>query len=774
MADFFNSTPPWSPLSSSMSKAERVLGPADAVGNIWHPNKMDTCPRRRLQKRLSLTSLKNFGQKHTWPGDNAHSRTSSPVQGTPEPDNVNSGNGKTVHLSSSLSTLRAFYNPSTSPLAISQQTSNSSARDMALRKGYPTIVSPLRTTSLQGDDMIVSEPKPKPDSKTTEPRTRRSPIDFSALFPRSRVTSSPSDALASPISGSDSPLSQGSTPQTASPSRRRWRGWNTKKAVGVREGVPDPEHVRDQAILARNFELVTGKVGLEKRYEVQNWLDDAEMEDEAEFQGEKDGFSSFARRQSNQPQMDKPTSDESDLSVVTLTSTISIEAAQSAITQSTQPSRSSIRRSALKDPSSKSQKPYNDLHNQSVLTLSSSDESDNESKGLSVGRKNSVRFKGDSQSPPGSQNAHSWLATGSAATSISEMPAKRLPLSGHNSALFRMPTTPRSGQSSMPEEWPLKSPIESKTISIPPRDSSKQNNPTLRQSASTLKIHVPPLASSSNRNRMSRIMAVTKEEEKLLEAMREKRASMRQAGVAEGYSFAISQALVSAEPRPKTADASEPHSRSNSSSFFDVSMPFFPNPPSTVAPPAKLPLHLPRATLSIDDIRLHMDSPYAPVIDAKSLLPATLPTPRNSFLLTQQPPVPSTNILQGSAFGGRVSSGRASTTDLMPSPTISQGTSHGLPLTPPPDARDTPQGLLVTGLGVTGVETKPECTRLNSRRESGYPSSGNRAEAEMWQIKPITTGFNILDEAEPCRTGCQAVMPNEEEELARWVVQAII
>jgi hypothetical protein len=55
----------------------------------------------------------------------------------------------------SSSTLRSYYDRQKSPLAISQQTSESSARDLALRKGYPPVVAPmLRSPLLQVESAV--------------------------------------------------------------------------------------------------------------------------------------------------------------------------------------------------------------------------------------------------------------------------------------------------------------------------------------------------------------------------------------------------------------------------------------------------------------------------------------------------------------------------------------------------------------------------------------------------------------------------------------------
>lgn len=60
-------------------------------------------------------------------------------------DNTNSLRSRRIKLYGSNSTLNSYYDAQKTPLAISQQTSDSSRRDFALRKGSPTVVKPPPT-----------------------------------------------------------------------------------------------------------------------------------------------------------------------------------------------------------------------------------------------------------------------------------------------------------------------------------------------------------------------------------------------------------------------------------------------------------------------------------------------------------------------------------------------------------------------------------------------------------------------------------------------------
>ena len=80
----------------------------------------------------------------------------------------------------SSSTLRSFYDPQKTPLAVSQQTSNSSARDFALRKGCLPVVSVDKPFSRSSQCQEIV------DSATLDSAKKASPLrfDLSMLFPK--------------------------------------------------------------------------------------------------------------------------------------------------------------------------------------------------------------------------------------------------------------------------------------------------------------------------------------------------------------------------------------------------------------------------------------------------------------------------------------------------------------------------------------------------------------------------------------------------------------
>jgi hypothetical protein len=110
-----------------------------------------------------------------------------------------------LHPQTSNSTMRSHYDAKSSPLSISQQTSDSAVRDMALRRGKP----PIATDYINHDNVaspvspaIRDEARRKEERKSKPPR-----LDLSKLFPKPRGGdgASFSNALLSPNKMVNSP-----------------------------------------------------------------------------------------------------------------------------------------------------------------------------------------------------------------------------------------------------------------------------------------------------------------------------------------------------------------------------------------------------------------------------------------------------------------------------------------------------------------------------------------------------------------------------------------
>jgi hypothetical protein len=139
-----------------------------------------------------------------------HQKASSQLLGNQNDESSQDSESRTDQTTQSLrgyrssSTLRSFYDPQKIPLSVSQQTSNSSARDFALRKGCPPVVStekPISQSPRWRKTLDVSTPK---STKTGLIR-----LDLSMLFPKPssrhdrlippQIGGGPSDAVSGPL-----------------------------------------------------------------------------------------------------------------------------------------------------------------------------------------------------------------------------------------------------------------------------------------------------------------------------------------------------------------------------------------------------------------------------------------------------------------------------------------------------------------------------------------------------------------------------------------------
>lgn len=128
-----------------------------------------------------------------------------------------------LNYQASSSTLRSYYDPKKSSLLVSQQTSASAVRDMALRKGYP----PVPDTRGRNNNVYVRSESPlrhdeEPQSYGANHPGRQPPrLDLSKLFPKPMKPSnsnllSPNKFVSSPsqlsLASDYNPRNQGSGP----------------------------------------------------------------------------------------------------------------------------------------------------------------------------------------------------------------------------------------------------------------------------------------------------------------------------------------------------------------------------------------------------------------------------------------------------------------------------------------------------------------------------------------------------------------------------------
>lgn len=495
--------------------------------------------------------------------------------------------------SESSSTSRSYYDPLKSPLAISQQTSASSARDMALRKGCKPVASPnsqgltdaIACPAVSGEDYKYD----KLDCSKTPPQ-----LDLSTLFPKP-VSLKSGAPLPQAVIKSPSQISLASSSQ-------RWVPTNRHTLVGQdRTKIKDYNPKGDEVDLKDVLRMDEHKVKMNAKRPnngAMNWFGGLE-EDDNEFDAifpsactvhalpedprdsVKAGLEEVSKdlrlrqRKSSisdphrRPSTSRPTlSFRLDPAVAYAPTTYPRDSLQSSGLRSTASSVS--RRSKRSGLGNRISLSAMDLINQSVLVLSSS--SDDEIEQSAPRRRARIRDSievVDIGEEPLVYSAETMKAS-------KPRPVVRV-LSGRASnprwlaavpPIPKMPETPQLHQRTSSKKWgaEIKSKITSmkvvddKDIKLKLASMKIIGDPSSSAehsiaSRSSTKVH-RSATHKGDYTRGSKMMAVTEEEEKLLEAMRKKRASIRKVDFAEGFHEAL-QLRGDVEPskRPKTSSA---------------------------------------------------------------------------------------------------------------------------------------------------------------------------------------------------------------------------
>ncbi|KAI4281174.1 MAG: hypothetical protein L6R38_003914, partial [Xanthoria sp. 2 TBL-2021] len=251
-----------SPFTDPGSKAERVLGTLDPAPSSTKAS------RKALRKKPSFMSvtisdaesdsaardgfpfpgMPDSRGSSRRPSYNLRNQSSSPIlgqrftKGSPGTDSMSDKSSPRPHFYGSSSTLRSYYDPARSPLSISQQTSASSARDMALRKGQPIISSPLSQDASTDISPAAIEDEQKPASNPA-PAHNPTRLNLSDLFPQPHLSTGPILSV-DEVSKSPTQLSYPTSPQCGSAGRPNW--WKRRKAKESKskEAKPSPDDPR--------------------------------------------------------------------------------------------------------------------------------------------------------------------------------------------------------------------------------------------------------------------------------------------------------------------------------------------------------------------------------------------------------------------------------------------------------------------------------------------------------------------------------------------------
>lgn len=518
-------------------------------------------------------------------------------------DNTSIATAPPARRTESLSTLRSHYDSAKVPLPVSQQTSDSSARDMALRKGFPPISSPSefrKVNSYKSTDFIAPHSRNlSVDSKVSSgsklsgnsikrindmPRRRPSTTDRPTLFPDANRTAS--HAVSPPLA-----LIGSSVPKSLPPNLRTTRlKWWQRKASSPKVSPPIP--VEDVANREEPFgnKFSSMKVNVKKPRAgakgPRNWFDD--LEDEEQIPEDL-----------HQPTIGNSDHPLSILEIISPDAHPPNVSRKSSLSIGNQQAGSFSRKlssryeSASKNPTVMPSSPINNPRSIPNSPQAKSIQSATSSKGShlrmdlqveSFLELSSSEDEGEVSAPSGAcapYRCHRIRGSIERASYNKEVlvgSAQLVQPVKLRSTTNRTSSRPLSKRSISSEVVPPVPKIPDRSIKLVQRTSSTRwrelmdekaasTESTVDSGASSLTDKANPRKGHSSRTkkkssiRGSKLMKVTSEEEKLLEAMRDKRASIRQDDFEKGFKTAMQ--LQDIVARPKTAGADGRSSRSS-------------------------------------------------------------------------------------------------------------------------------------------------------------------------------------------------------------------
>lgn len=549
---------PMSPRGSGLSKAQRILGTESDLNIDLHSPTRDDHPWMQPGSRSSGMSISisestqsihegasvHEYQNEQWDRESGVLPRNTPRYGKASSNSLGQRNvdDGTTSISSRLrnedssSTLKSYYDKQKSPLAISQQTSASSARDLALRKGFPPVIS--RSPLLQVESALdpfdeqfsakakYAERKEDPVENSSKKKPAR--LDLSMLFPRSKR-----HGLLTPSPSSTSTNASRDTTNSES-GRRKLKKTSSKESMQSQHhsirSTKSNEPYRGQTkstsnSVSNHYENVPARSPRMDRIPESHALDTG-------LKGDHNGI--------------KPTLSRDPYLVSSESQSFSWRNVRASLVsppwESSSAASISSRNTKTSRHTNSSILSSSDLQEKSVLSLSSDSEederSDREASGLTKPVNQDDRRKSEkareSSTPDRDHGHHSSQQPGG----LTARSQNRKASGNKETAFLEVPS--RSSHPRMSAAWSY-SETEMANAPIPPREhrraSSKGKKASRTSSAMQPEISslqpTPPLSPSSVEfrqvsDRSSRFMAVTKQEEALLEALRQKRARMRE------------------------------------------------------------------------------------------------------------------------------------------------------------------------------------------------------------------------------------------------------
>ncbi len=197
--------------SHNTSKAQKILGTAGDL-NIDSPvrerdDNISWSSFRRpssggmsvaISESTQADDLSYASNNCNWDGESyggeLRTKASSTLLGHRYQDEISTDTSsirRKLHTEHSSSTLRSYYDRQNSPLSVSQQTSASSARDLALRKGFPQVTqypgSPLlQTDCMDPEETYYDTPQTPKSAVSQSSKKKPARLDLTRLFPKPR------------------------------------------------------------------------------------------------------------------------------------------------------------------------------------------------------------------------------------------------------------------------------------------------------------------------------------------------------------------------------------------------------------------------------------------------------------------------------------------------------------------------------------------------------------------------------------------------------------
>ncbi|KAL8734670.1 MAG: hypothetical protein Q9166_001326 [cf. Caloplaca sp. 2 TL-2023] len=557
-----------SPFTDPGPKAERVLGTLDPTSSSNLSNKASRKALRKKPSFMSITiseaesdsavrdgfpfpGMPNSRGSSRRPSYNLRNQSSSPllgdrfIRGSPGTDSMTDKSSPRPHFYGSSSTLRSYYDPARSPLSISQQTSASSARDMALRKGHPTISSPLSHDALREISPAAIDDDERP---ATDPSSGKTParLELSDLFPKPHISTGP---ILSPDEVSKSPtqLSYQSSPPSGSAGRPNW--WRRRKAKDFKSKEPKPP-LDDPRLEKLNLGVDTLKMNIKKpKAGTQHWFDGVGEEsipdtavnaDENHRRFWNKRLNNLGQNSDSPPNGHLERRDEnepSDREGPVLTSTAPCANPPTQQRRHDQQSLSSKETSSHTSPQRTRSRSMTsakaDLLNQSFLELSSS--SDDESEPATVESQNHRRHRIRDSIDQNAIGDDVLVTSAERIRPVKPKPVVSTSPRRSKRELEVIPPVPK-----IPERPQLQQRIssmrwrESMSVKSPPASTISNDDSTFSNGDASVSSPPPALRTTATewyRQKLghgSKMMTVTAEEGELLEAMRKKRANIRQ------------------------------------------------------------------------------------------------------------------------------------------------------------------------------------------------------------------------------------------------------